>query len=117
MNYLGIDNIRILKDSQDEISVNTFTKKDLENSPIRYFSLNSPYELAKFKYIMEEYIIPFEKKKHANNGFLKRFVKTSYLNYNLNKKISYYLDESNYDELEDLEAGISEMIGRGFSKE
>ena len=31
--------------------------------------------------------------------------------------MNYYMDQSNFPELEQLERGISEMIGREFSKE
>lgn len=65
---------------------------------------------------MEEYIIPRAKEVHPENGFLQNYVKTKHLSYNLKHQISYYLDESNFNLLEELTLGISEMKGEGYSK-
>ena len=66
---------------------------------------------------MESYIIPKLKETHKSNGFLKNYTFSSYQSYNLKKQMSYYSDESNFKELEELERGISELFGKDFSKE
>lgn len=116
MNHLGINEISLLENDLSEVKVKNYTKEDIARLDKRVLSLDNQYGLALFRYLMEEYIIPNEKKIHSGNGFLKHYVKTNHLTYNLANKISYYLDESNFGELEELELGLNEMEGRGYSK-
>lgn len=117
MKYLNISSIKLLEDEISEIKENDYTKQEIIDLGIENINLKSQYGLALFRYLMEEYIIPNEKSKHPKNGFLSNFVKSSYLNYNLKNQMSWYLDESNYSELQKLELGISEIANKGGDSE
>ena len=112
MDYLNIRSIKLLDNDTQEIKESEYTKQELIDAKMENVNLKTQYGLALFRYLMEEYIIPNEKSKHPKNGFLSNFVKTSHLNYNLRNQMSYYLDESNYSELQKLELGISEIANK-----
>lgn len=114
-NRLGIKEIQLLDDDPQNIR---YTSYNVENLPsnLKELSVTNQYGLAVFKQIMEAYIIPLAKREHINNGFLKQYVMTSYLSYNLKHKMSYYNDVNNAADLEQLELGINEIIGKGKNK-
>jgi hypothetical protein len=59
---------------------------------------------------MENNIIPYLKSKVRTNGFLKEYTFGEYKNYNLRNKLSYYMDPSNLQELNNLEIGMAQLI-------
>lgn len=117
LDYLGTNTIKLLKNDSQTIDYIDYTRDQLINMNMLNIDLGTQYGIAQFRYIMESYIIPKLKETHKSNGFLKNYTFSSYQSYNLKKQMSYYLDESNFKELEELERGISELFGKDFSKE
>lgn len=117
LDYLGIDSIRLLKNDKQNIEFEDYTREQLLSLQKDKFNLGTQFGIAQFRYIMESYIIPHLKESHKSNGFLKNYTFGSYQSYNLKKQMSYYLDESNFKDLEELEKGMSELVGRNFSNE
>lgn len=107
MNYLGINKINLLEYDKVNISEKTF---NIDNLPFDDIDLRTEYGTAQFRYLMENYIINNEKGKYPSNGFLNNYVKNIHKNFNLKNKIQYYLDKSNFAELEELEIGMSLLI-------
>lgn len=116
MDYLNLNQINLLNNNLSKIEETSYTRADLKASNLDVLSISDQYSIALFRYLMEEYIIPRAKEVHPENGFLQNYVKTKHLSYNLKHQISYYLDESNFNLLEELTLGISEMKGEGYSK-
>ena len=114
MDYLKINSISLLDNRKEDIYESTYSIDDVADMTIDF---DSEYGLAQFRYVMENYIIPYEKKKHKSNGFLKQYVFNSHKNYNLRNRVNYYLDKSNFSELEELEVGMNQLIRSGDSSE
>ena len=117
MKYLNKSSISLLKNDTQSIEHLEYSDVDLINSNQHILNLNSQYGIAQFRFLMENYIIPRMQELHPSNGFLKNYTYGSNLSYNLKKRMSYYLDESNFEELEELERGMNELFGKDFSKE
>lgn len=110
MDYLKIDEIILLKDNKRDIEETNILKRD--NLPYKTVDLSTEFGIAQFRYLMENYIIKHVKNVYKNNGFLKHYVFSTHKNFNLKNKINFYLDKSNFGELEDLEIGMSTLINR-----
>lgn len=110
MDYLKIDEIILLKDNKRDIEETNPLKRD--NLPYKTIDLSTEFGIAQFRYLMENYIIKHIKSVNKNNGFLKHYVFSTHKNFNLKNKINFYLDKSNFGELEDLEIGMSTLINR-----
>lgn len=117
MKYLGIESIQLLKNDIKNIEFETYTLDQLIQVKKDKIDLRDQFGIAQFRYLMESYIIPHLKEAHKSNGFLKNYTFGAHQSYNLKRKMSYYLDESNFRDLEELETGMSELIGRNFSNE
>ena len=97
MKMYNLDKIKILSEEIQEVKYNEVSYKALEtyqfgsnevNEPY-LLKVNSPLTIAIFRQLMEDYIIPNEKVRHRQNGFLSKLVKNKQLIYNLKNKISY----------------------------
>ena len=105
---LGKTSANLLEYDKMNIKERSYEVQDMPKT----IDLATEYGRAQFKYVMEEYIIPHLKSKYKENGFLKAYSFSQHKNYNLKNKISYYMDPSNFAELEKLEIGIAQLIDR-----
>jgi hypothetical protein len=114
MEILGLSSITLLEHDISTVKTKEYTSEDLTNQKLSLINLGTPHGIAQFRFIMENEIIPYFKSTYPNNGFLKNYTFGSYLSYNLRKKIGFYLDPSNFEDLEDLEMGMSELVDKAY---
>lgn len=120
LDFIGKDKISLMKDDKQQIATETYTKGDYANPyatpeekasiPGPEIDLSTEYGLAQFRFVMENNIIPYLKSKARTNGFLKEYAFGEHKNYNLRNKLSYYMDPSNLQELNNLEIGMAQII-------
>lgn len=120
LDYMGKDQLSLMKDDKQQIAAETYKKGGYANpyaspeeklaTPGPEIDLSTEYGLAQFRYVMENSIIPFIKSKARTNGFLKEYTFGEHKNYNLRSKLSYYMDPSNLQELNNLEIGMGQLI-------
>ena len=72
-------------------------------------NLKTDYGLAKFKYIMEIYIIPYLKDAY-NNEFFQDYIYKSGLSFNMKRTIKFYQTGSNFDITYGIEKAMEKLV-------
>jgi len=103
------NNFSMIDYSKKEEKLLTFKKDNLKNNPYFKIDFSTDYGIAKFKYLMENYIIPYYKKNLPNNKFLSDYTYKEFIGYNMNNTIHFYQDISNQKITIDIEMGIQEL--------
>jgi len=103
------NNFKIIDNDKTKEKFLTFTKEKVKDNDYFKVDFSDDYGIAKFKFIMEMYIIPFYKKALPNNKFLADYTYKEFIGYNMNKTIKYYEDISNQDTTIAIEMGLDDL--------
>lgn len=108
-NIPNIESPQIIENNKAEIK----TSLVKEDSKDLFIELGTDYGRAKFKYLMETYIIPNIKSQLKSNKFMQHYNFKSGRGFNMRRVLKHYFNAANYDLLLDLEQDL-ELISKNI---
>ena len=108
-------NLKMIKNTKATIDDTIVVPKD---NPGDNFvtDLTTEYGIAKFKYIMDQYIIPYWKKQNTSNEFLNHYRYRHNFGYNMRRTIKFYDNPSNSVLTLAIERGIERIYNNQNNK-
>lgn len=101
------DSLKMLVNDRKNV---IFENVDLNNIGDTYkIDFSTEYGRAKFKYLMEIYLIPKFKEKFRNNGFFKEYTYKKGKGFNMRRTIKFYQNGSNFDVSLGIEKGLENI--------
>jgi hypothetical protein len=101
-------NIQVLSNDRTQVLLEDVDRENPDES--LKVDLSTEYGRAKFKYLMDFYIIPGMKESFKKNGFLSQYNYKTGRGFNMRRTIKYYQSGVNYETLLNLERGLENIV-------
>lgn len=107
LNNFDRNQLKIIKNDRTQVVLSSVDSDNPEDAFVINFS--KEYDRAKFKYLMEIYLIPKFKQLFSNNAFLKEYNYKKDVGFNMKRSIKWYQNKSRADTTLKVEAGLENI--------
>lgn len=107
LNNFDKNQLKIIKNDRTQVALNNVDSDNPGDAFIIDFS--KEYDRAKFKYLMEIYLIPKFKQLFSNNAFFKEYTYKKDIGFNMKRSIKWYQNKSRADTTLKVEAGLENI--------